>query len=47
MNRRDPEKAVAPRRLPWFRIVFDQADLTPETIDHPYPGSGTPEDALV
>lgn len=43
MDQKDPE-AGHPRRLSWFRIVFDQGVLTSEIIDHPYPGSGTPDD---
>ncbi|KAI0123477.1 major facilitator superfamily domain-containing protein [Xylariales sp. AK1849] len=31
-------------RIPYWRMVFDQAGVTQNVIDHPYPGSGTQED---
>ena len=36
-----------PKRIPYWRMVFDQGAVTPEIIDYPYPGSGTQEDPYV
>ncbi|KAL4895815.1 major facilitator superfamily domain-containing protein [Aspergillus ambiguus] len=45
----DPSKIEAPasRKIPYWRLVFDQTVLTQEIIDYPYPGSGTDEDPYV
>ncbi|KAJ5514983.1 Major facilitator superfamily domain general substrate transporter [Penicillium fimorum] len=40
----DKIESSAPRKIPFWRIVFDQGAVTQEIIDHPYPGSGTEED---
>jgi hypothetical protein len=40
-------EAPASRKIPYWRLVSDQAVLTQEIIDHPYPGSGTDEDPYV
>lgn len=36
-----------PKRIPFWRMVFDQGAVTPEIIDYPYPGSGTQNDPYV
>ncbi|GES59292.1 MFS multidrug transporter [Aspergillus terreus] len=40
-------EAPASRKIPYWRLVSDQAVLTQEIIDYPYPGSGTDEDPYV
>lgn len=39
----DPEPAL-PSRIPYWRMVFDQAGITPEVLNHEYVGSGTEKD---
>lgn len=41
-----PAMAEAPsvQKIPYWRIVFDQAGVTDAVRDYPYPGSGTEED---
>jgi len=36
-----------PAKIGWFKMVLDQGVVTPEVINHPYPGSGTEEDPYV
>ncbi|OKL64306.1 hypothetical protein UA08_00915 [Talaromyces atroroseus] len=36
-----------PTRIPYWRMVIDQAGITPEVESYPYPGSGTEEDPYV
>ncbi|KAK8101879.1 putative mfs-multidrug-resistance transporter [Apiospora kogelbergensis] len=38
---------TAPHKIPYWRIVFDQTGITDSVLNHPYPGSGTPEDPYV
>lgn len=38
---------VKPTRIPFWRMVIDQAGVTPEVANYPYPGSGTEEDPYV
>lgn len=33
-----------PTQIGWFKMVMDQGVVTPEIINHKYPGSGTEED---
>lgn len=42
----DPEP-VQPTKLPYWRLVIDQAGITPEVANFPYPGSGTQEDPFL
>jgi hypothetical protein len=37
----------APRPLPLFRLVVDQARVTEDVLRYPYEGSGTTEDPFV
>ncbi|KAE8153899.1 major facilitator superfamily domain-containing protein [Aspergillus avenaceus] len=37
-------EAPMSRKIPYWRMVFDQGVVTQEVIDHKYPGSGTEED---
>ncbi|KAL1963875.1 hypothetical protein VTN77DRAFT_7681 [Rasamsonia byssochlamydoides] len=34
-------------RIPYWRMIFDQAGVTPEVANYPYSGSGTEEDPYV
>ncbi len=36
-----------PRHLSLFKLVFDQARVTPEVLEFNYPGSGTKEDPYI
>lgn len=38
----EPSRSMT--RIPHWRMVIDQAGVTPEVLDHKYPGSGTEED---
>lgn len=38
---------VRPARIPWYRLVYDQAGITAEVADYPYRGSGTDDDPYV
>jgi multidrug resistance protein len=38
------EPAAMPTQIPYWRLVADQAGVTPEVLAYPYPGSGTDED---
>jgi multidrug resistance protein len=38
------EPVAATTRIPYWRLVFDHAGITPEVRDYPYAGSGTTED---
>ncbi|KAL4780627.1 major facilitator superfamily domain-containing protein [Aspergillus varians] len=40
-------KEVAPSKIPFFRLLFDQGAVTQAVIDHSYPGSGTVDDPYV
>lgn len=41
----DPlEASRAKTKIPYWRMVIDQAGVTPEVLAHEYPGSGTEED---
>lgn len=35
---------AGPTQIPYWRLVVDQAGITPEVAAYPYPGSGTEED---
>ncbi len=37
----------APKHLSLFRLVADQARVTPDVLAHTYPGSGTQEDPYI
>ncbi|ETS79849.1 hypothetical protein PFICI_07378 [Pestalotiopsis fici W106-1] len=45
-NLGEKEKIEAPHtnKIPYWRIVFDQAGVTDAVLNHPYAGSGTDED---
>jgi multidrug resistance protein len=38
---------VKQTRIPYWRMIIDQAGVTPEVANHPYPGSGTEEDPYI
>jgi MFS family permease len=42
-ERASPEKSEASARLPHFRVIIDQASVTPEVLHHKYRGQGTVE----
>ncbi|KAG5660264.1 hypothetical protein KAF25_003786 [Fusarium avenaceum] len=44
MNDTDNIEAPAPTRIPYWRLVADQAGITPEVQNYKYDGSGTEED---
>lgn len=47
-DQRVPElEPPMPKRIPYFRMVFDQGAVTPEIVDYPYPGSGAEDDPYV
>ncbi|KUL81614.1 hypothetical protein ZTR_11405 [Talaromyces verruculosus] len=39
-----PLEAVTPKHISYWRKIIDQAGITTEVENHPYPGSGTGED---
>ncbi|QKX62188.1 uncharacterized protein TRUGW13939_09347 [Talaromyces rugulosus] len=41
------EEPVKSSRIPYWRKVYDQAGVTPEVANYPYPGSGTEEDPYI
>jgi multidrug resistance protein len=41
------EEPVKSSRIPYWRKVVDQAGITPEVANYPYPGSGTEEDPYI
>ncbi|KEF52719.1 uncharacterized protein A1O9_11136 [Exophiala aquamarina CBS 119918] len=41
------DQASAPRSLPLFRLIIDQARVTDEVLHYPYEGSGTTEDPFI
>lgn len=43
-KRDQPLEAVTPKRISYWRKIIDQAGITAEVENHPYPGSGTEED---
>lgn len=43
-EKKDQLEAVAPKRISYWRKIVDQAGITVEVENHPYPGSGTEED---
>ncbi|KAL2823344.1 major facilitator superfamily domain-containing protein [Aspergillus cavernicola] len=43
-NRISPIEGPASRKIPFWRLIFDQGVLTQEIIDHQYSGSGIEED---
>lgn len=43
---RDVESGT-PTKIGWFKMVYDQGVVTPEIINHHYPGSGTEEDPYI
>ncbi|PKS08528.1 hypothetical protein jhhlp_004913 [Lomentospora prolificans] len=43
-NGAPPAEAVTITKIPYWRMVFDQAGVTPEVANYPYSGSGTEED---
>lgn len=43
-EKKDQLEAVAPKRISYWRKIVDQAGITAEVENHPYPGSGTEED---
>ncbi|KAK1846961.1 MFS multidrug transporter [Colletotrichum chrysophilum] len=44
MKDKDGGEVVAPTRIPYWRLVADQAGITPEVLNHQYAGSGTEQD---
>ncbi|KAF0315009.1 major facilitator superfamily transporter [Colletotrichum asianum] len=44
MKDKDGGEVVAPTRIPYWRLVADQAGITPEVLNHKYAGSGTEQD---
>jgi multidrug resistance protein len=44
---KDQSEVVKPTRIPYWRKVIDQAGVTPEVANYPYPGSGTDEDPYI
>ena len=43
-SQRDPIEPTGPTKIPYWRLVFDQAGITPEVENFKYPGSGTQDD---
>lgn len=41
------DQEQAPRSLPLFRLVVDQARVTDDVLNYPYEGSGTTEDPFI
>ncbi|KAI8298504.1 Efflux pump FUB11 [Colletotrichum sp. SAR11_59] len=44
MKDKDGGEVVAPTRILYWRLVADQAGITPEVLNHKYAGSGTEQD---
>ncbi|EXJ82081.1 hypothetical protein A1O1_08150 [Capronia coronata CBS 617.96] len=47
MAEKDGLEDRGPKPLPLYRLVIDQARLTPEVINYPYRGAGTHEDPYI
>lgn len=43
-DREDGTEPVHSNKIPYWRLVTDQAGVTPAVLEHKYPGSGTQED---
>lgn len=43
-SRRDNHEPVAVTKMPYWRLVLDQAGVTDDVASHKYPGSGTEDD---
>ncbi|KAI9163958.1 putative mfs-multidrug-resistance transporter [Paramyrothecium foliicola] len=44
ISQTDGQEPVQPTKIPYWRLVADQAGVTPEVANYAYPGSGTEED---
>ncbi|KAG9788779.1 MFS transporter, partial [Aureobasidium melanogenum] len=47
MAEKDEFEDAVPPQLPLWRLVIDQARVTPEVLNYPYRGSGTTEDPYI
>lgn len=47
MKANDGDEVVAPTKLPYWRLVADQAAVTSEVLNYQYAGSGTEEDPFL
>lgn len=43
----DGAEPVGRDRIPYWRLIVDQAGVTPAVMNHNYPGSGTPDDPYI